>query len=87
MKTNLKTLVATAALIAGIGAASAVYAHEDEASSGSMMGQGGMMQGSPGNMMNMMGQMSTMMESCNKMMQGMMEKHEQSPEAQPQKQD
>ncbi len=60
------------------------------------MGQGGMMQGSPGNMMgggnkmgmmNMMGQMSTMMETCNKMMQGMMEKHEQSPEAHPQQQD
>ncbi len=47
MKTNLKTLVAAAALIAGIGAASAVYAHEDEESSGSMMGQGGMTQGSP----------------------------------------
>jgi hypothetical protein len=39
MKTNFQTLVATAALIAGIGAASAVYAHEDQASSGSMMGQ------------------------------------------------
>ena len=39
MKTNLKTLVAAAALIAGIGAASAVYAHEDQESSGSMMGQ------------------------------------------------
>ncbi len=96
MKTNLKTLVATASLIAGIGAASAVYAHEDEKSSGSMMDQGGMMQGSPDNMMsgghmmgmmNMMGQMSTMMETCNKMMQGMMEKHEQSPEAHPQQQD
>ena len=90
MKTNLKTLVAAAALIAGIGAASAVYAHEDEASSGSMMGQGGMMQGNPGNMMgmmNMMGQMSTMMETCNKMMQGMMEKHEQSPDTPPQQQE
>ncbi len=59
------------------------------------MGQGGIMQGSPGNMMgggnmtgmmNMMGQMSTMMETCNKMMQGMMEKHEQSPEAHSQQQ-
>jgi uncharacterized membrane protein len=39
MKTNLKTLVAAAALIAGIGASSVVYAHEDEASSGPMMGQ------------------------------------------------
>jgi hypothetical protein len=39
MKTNFQTLVATAALIAGIGAASAVYAHEDQASSGSIMGQ------------------------------------------------
>ncbi len=87
MKTNLKTLVAAAALIAGIGATSAVYAHEDEESSGSMMGQGGMMQGNPGNMMNMMGQMNTMMETCNKMMQGMMEKHEPSPEAHPQQQD
>ena len=70
MKTNLKTLVAAAALIAGIGAASAVYAHEDQESSGSMMGQ-----------------MSTMMETCNEMMQGMMEKHEQSPEAHPQQQE
>jgi len=34
-----------------------------------------------------MGQMSTMMETCNKMMQGMMEKHEQSPEAHPQQQE
>ncbi len=54
------------------------------------MGQGGMMQGSPGNMMgggNMMGQMSTMMETCNKMMLGMMEKHEQSPEAHPEQQE
>ncbi len=90
MKTNLKTLVAAAALITGIGAASAGYAHEDEESSGSMMGQGGMMQGNPGNktgMMNMMGQMSTMMETCNEMMQGMMEKHEQSPEADPEQQE
>jgi hypothetical protein len=39
MRTDLKTLVTAAALIAGIGAASAVYAHEDQASSGSMMGQ------------------------------------------------
>ncbi len=70
MKTNLKTLVAAAALIAGIGAASAVYAHEDQESSGSMMGQ-----------------MSTMMETCNEMMQGMMEKHEQSPEAHRQQQE
>ncbi len=69
-KTNLKTLAAAAALIAGIGAASAVYAHEDEESSGPMMGQ-----------------MGTMMETCNKMMQGMMEKHEQSPEAHPQQQE
>jgi hypothetical protein len=84
MKTNLKTLVVAAALIAGIGAASAVYAHGDEESSGSMMGQGGMMQGNPG---NMMGQMSTMMETCNKMMQGMAKKHEQSPEAHPQQQE
>ncbi len=96
MKTKLKTLAAAAALIAGIGTASAVYAHEDEESSGSMMGQGGMMQGSPDNMMsgghmmgmmNMMGQMSTMMETCNKMMQGMTKKHEQSPELHPQQQD
>ena len=96
MKTKLNTLAAAAALIAGIFFGSAVYAHEDNKSSGSMMGQGGMMQGSPDNMMgggnmtgmmNMMGQMSTMMETCNKMMQGMMEKHERSPEAHPQQQE
>ncbi len=96
MKTKLKTLAAAAALITGISAASAVYADGDRNTSGSMMDQDGMTQGGPGNMMgggnmmgmmNMMGQMSTMMESCNKMMQGMMEKHEQSPESHPQKQD
>ena len=84
MKTKLKSLAATAALIVGIISATAVYAHGPSESPGSMMGQGGMMQGSPG---NMMGQMSTMMESCNKMMQGMMEKHEQSPEAHRQQQE
>jgi hypothetical protein len=102
MKTELKTLTAAAALIVGIISASAVYAHGQSESPGSMMGQGGIMgqggtmQGSPGNMMggghmmgmmNMMGQMSTMMETCNKTMQGMMEKHEQSPEAHPQQQE
>ena len=102
MKTKLKKLAAAAALITGISSVSAVYAHGPSESPGSMMGQGGMMgqgdmmQGSPGTMMgggqmmgmmNMMGQMSTMMETCNKMMQGMMEKHEPSPEAHPQQQE
>lgn len=94
MKIQLKTLAATAALIAGIISAPAAHADGKSKSPGSMMGQGGMMQGgqmSPGmtqggqmgqggmmGMMNMMGQMSQMMATCNQMMQAMMKNHDSS---------
>ncbi len=67
MKIQLKTLAATAALIAGIISASLVYAGGAGKSPGSMMDQGGMTgQG------NMMEQMNQMMSTCNTMMQKMM---------------
>lgn len=77
MRKNLKSLLATSTLLAGLVAAPALYAQDEPATSQSpmtgqgMMGQGGMMQGGQG-MMNMMGQMSEMMETCNEMMKGMM---------------
>jgi len=76
MARNLKTVVAAAALLGGLLAAPALYAHGTDGSGmmGGMiqgrqgdMGQGGMMEG----MMDMMSQMSGMMEHCNEMMQGM----------------
>lgn len=73
MSRNLNTLVAASALIGGLLAAPALYAHGTggggmmsgmmQDRQGDMMGQGGMM--------NMMSQMSGMMEHCNEMMQGM----------------
>ncbi|MGD9724793.1 MAG: hypothetical protein AB7M05_08530 [Alphaproteobacteria bacterium] len=72
MRKFSKTLLAAAALVAGLAAAPALYAHDSGNSqndSGSMMGSGMMGQGS---MMNMMGQMSQMMDHCNQMMQGSM---------------
>ena len=73
MSRNLKTVVAASALIGGLLAAPALYAHGT--GGGGMMG--GMMQGPQGDMtgqggmMNMMSQMSGMMEDCSEMMQGM----------------
>ena len=76
MPKKLKILVAASALIGGLLAAPALYAHGT--GGGGMMG--GMMQGRQGHvmdhdgsmegMMNMMSQMSGMMEHCNEMMQG-----------------
>lgn len=66
MRKSIKALAVTSAVIAGLAAAPALYAHESKESGSSMMGQGGMM-----NMMGIMGQMSEMMEGCSKMMQSM----------------
>jgi hypothetical protein len=69
MPRNLKTVVAASALIGGLLAAPALYAHGT--------GGGGMVQGRQGDMMgqrgmmNMMQQMSQMMGQCNEMMQDM----------------
>ena len=76
MPRKLKTVVAASALIGGLLAAPALYAHGT--GGGGMMG--GMMQGPQGEMMGqgmmegmmkMMSQMSGMMEDCSEMMQGM----------------
>lgn len=68
MRRSIKVLAVTSAVIAGLAAAPALYAHDSKESGGSMMGPG--MMGQDG-MMDMMGQMSEMMEGCNKMMQSM----------------
>src|SRR3546814_15370118 len=68
MRKSMKTLAVASALIAGLAAAPALYAHDSEGSGGSKMGSGMMGQGG---MMGMMGQTSEMMENCNKMMQSM----------------
>jgi hypothetical protein len=84
MPRNLKTVVAASALIGGLLAAPALYAHGSDG--GGMMG--GMMQGRQGDMMgqggmmNMMSQMSGMMEHCNEMMQGMDDHGAQRPNEQ-----
>jgi hypothetical protein len=79
MSRKVKTVVAASALIGGLLAAPALYAHSTgggmmggmmQGGQGDMMGQGGMMEGMMG-MMNMMSQMSGMMEDCSEMMQGM----------------
>lgn len=90
MRTKLKTLMRTAAVVTVLVGGPALYAYADTPNQGSsgMMGPGmmqggpgGMMQGGqgsmtgPGGMMNMMGQMNQMMESCNKMMQSMTHEH------------
>jgi uncharacterized protein HemX len=79
MRTNLKTLLSTAAVVAALAVGPAVYAYAEtpnQNESGSMMqhGQGDMM--GQGGMMNMMQQMSQMMETCNNMMQEMSQRHE-----------
>jgi hypothetical protein len=60
MRKNLKTLLVASTLAAGLAAAPALYAHDSDGASGSMMGRG------------MMGHMSSMMENCSQMMQAMM---------------
>ena len=60
MREHLKTLLVASTLAAGLAAAPAIYAHDSDGASGSMMGRG------------MMGQMSSMMENCSQMMQAMM---------------
>jgi membrane protease subunit (stomatin/prohibitin family) len=60
MRKNLNTLLVGSTLAAGLAAAPALYAHDSDGASGSMMGRG------------MMGQMSSMMENCSQMMQAMM---------------
>jgi len=86
MSRNPKTLVAAAALIGGLLAAPALYAHGTGGMMGGMMqgrqgdmtGQGGMMEG----MMGMMSQMSGMMKDCSEMMQGMDDHGAQRPNEQ-----
>jgi hypothetical protein len=69
MRTHLKTLLVASMLAAGLAIAPAIYAHDPDGGSGSIMGRGMMGQGG---MTGMMGQMSSMMENCNRMMQAMM---------------
>lgn len=71
MRKSIKALAIASAIIAGLAAAPALYAHDSEESGDSMTGSGMMGQGGMMGMMNMMGQMSEMMETCNKMMQSM----------------
>lgn len=70
MRKKAKTLIATTALVAGIAAATSLYADD----SGNRGGHGGMMMGpgmmDQGGMMPMMEQMSEMMDQCSQMMQG-----------------
>ncbi len=76
MPTHLKTLIVAATLVAGLAAASALYAHDSNGSKGSMTGPSMMGDGNMMGMTNMTGQMRQMMENCNKMMQGMVGDHE-----------
>lgn len=70
MRKSMKILAVASALVAGAAIAPALYAHDSERYSGSMMGSGMTDQGGMMGMMNMMGQMSQMMDHCNEMMQG-----------------
>ena len=92
MRIPLKTLFAASALVAGMAAAPALYAHGTEdtpgtqvppMSQGNMMGQGNMMdQGNMegrGDMMGMMKMMGQMMETHSKMMQTMIDAHGTAP--------
>ncbi|MGF6227512.1 uncharacterized protein HemX [Inquilinus ginsengisoli] len=94
MRDTFKALVAAAALVAGLTAATTVFGQEqktptqppaahDQAEPGMMQGEG--MMGHQGDgMMKMMTQMSEMMENCNKMMQTKAQQSDQG--AVPQKQ-
>ena len=73
MRKSVKNILAMTAVVAGVGAAPAIYADDTQSSK---MGPGMMSQGGMMGMMNMMGQMSQMMESCNKMMQSHMNEHD-----------
>lgn len=80
MRKNWNGLVAASTLLAGLAAATALYAQDEPATRQNPMGQSGMMQDGRGMMdkMNMMGQMGQMgqmgemMETCNKMMKDQM---------------
>ena len=81
MPSKLK-LVLTAAIVAvGLAGAPALYAHDSQGSSGSMMGmgQGNMMGGGMMGTMNMMSNMMSgngqMAQGCSQMMQGMKGDH------------
>lgn len=81
MRSLTKTLLATAALVASVILAPALYAHDAEGSgehNGSMMGSD--MMGS--DMMGMMTQMNEMMDDCNAMMQGAMKDGGEKPNEQ-----
>ena len=63
----LKTLFGAFALVAGLAAATTLYAHDTQNAQGSMMRPSMMDQGG---MMGMMNRMSAAVETCNKMMRG-----------------
>lgn len=68
MRTNTKTLLGAAAVVAALAGTPALHAYADTPNQEQ---SGGMMQDGQGGMMNMMGRMNEMMENCNKMMQSM----------------
>ena len=79
MRDTFKALLAAAALIAGLTAATTVFAQgqpaaKEQAAPGMMQGQGMMGQQGDG-MMKMMTRMSEMMETCTKMMQAKAQQH------------
>lgn len=65
MRKSIEGLAVISAVIAGLAAAPALYAHEPKGSGSSMMGSGIMDQD------GMMGEMSETMGGCSKMMQSM----------------
>lgn len=68
MRKSTVALVFASVVAAAVIAAPALYAHDNQGSSGSMMGHGMMGDGNEGGMMGMMKQMSQMMDHCNNMM-------------------
>lgn len=68
MRKIVKSVAFGFLLVAGITAASVLYAEGSKHSDRGVMSQGGM-----GGMMGMMSQMRGMMEHCNQMMQGRMD--------------
>ena len=66
---KLTTLLAAAAMLGGLPAATTVFADEANPSPQMRSAQG--MTGDHGGMMNMMGQMSRMAENCNRMMESL----------------
>ena len=67
MRKHQRILLVASIVAAGLAAGPAIYAHDTDGASGSMMGRG---------MMGTMGQMSSMMENCSQMMQAMGNGHE-----------